>query len=100
RSHFCHGGRQPGRRQIGKHDGRVVGIACRPHLQHRLQVLFKGRVGQDFFFDRHRGAAPVRPRGHGATHRVRQPHVRSFARSTPRPPHFIPPYHSLTAPLP
>src|SRR5262249_49539753 len=99
RSHFCHGGRQPGRRQIGKHDGRVVGIACRPHLQHRLQVLFKGRVGQDFFFDRHRGDAPVRPRGHGATHRVRQAHVRSFAASPPRPRQCIARYHSLAAAL-
>jgi hypothetical protein len=40
----------PGWRQIGKHNGGVVGIACRTGLQHRLQILFEGGVGQDFFF--------------------------------------------------
>src|SRR5262245_46099191 len=57
----------------------------------------RGEWGRTFFFDRPRGDAPVRPRGHGATHRVRQAHVRLFAANTPRPRQYIARSHSLTA---
>ena len=63
------------------------------------RVCSRGELGRTFFFDRHRGDAPARQRGHGATHRVRQARARSFAASTPRPRQYTSRSHSLTAAL-
>src|SRR5437867_4153379 len=59
----------------------------------------RGEWGRTFFFDRHRGDAPVRQRGHGATHRVRQARAQSFAASTPRPRQYTSSSHSITVAL-
>src|SRR6266853_2564923 len=64
-----------------------------------VRFCARGELGRTFFFDRHRGAAPVRPRGHGATHRVRQGRARWCAASTPRPRQYTSHSHSLTAAL-
>jgi hypothetical protein len=45
----------------------------------------RGEPGRPFCFDRHRGDAPVRAQGPGATPRARQAPARSCAASPPRP---------------
>jgi len=64
----------------------VVGVACRPRLQTRLQVLFNERVGQTFF-STGRGVEPSNSRS-WATYQVRQAHAQCYAVSTPRPRHI------------